>query len=132
MHSDRSKVRQVLWNLLTNAAKFTTNGKIVLEVAKEDRQPQVNDGMPGSAVGGQTRPTVVFRISDTGIGINPEQMQNLFKEFTQVDASPTRRYGGTGLGLAISRHFCRMLGGDIQVESQVDVGSTFTVNLPVG
>jgi hypothetical protein len=71
-----------------------------------------------------------LRISDTGIGIEPEQMRNLFQVFTQGDATISRAYGGTGLGLALSRHFCQMLGGTIEVASQSGNGSTFTVTLP--
>ena len=72
-----------------------------------------------------------FRVCDTGIGIAPDQLERLFQEFTQADASITRQHGGTGLGLAISRRFCQMMGGDIMVESVLHQGSTFTVRLPV-
>jgi signal transduction histidine kinase len=71
-----------------------------------------------------------FRVADTGIGMTPEQIARLFQPFSQADASTTRHYGGTGLGLAITRHFCRMLGGDVTVESEPGKGSTFTVILP--
>ncbi len=117
MHTDQTKVRQVLFNLLSNAAKFTKQGRITLTVTHE--QGGISQG-------------VCFRVSDTGIGISDEQQQRLFQAFTQGDASTTRQYGGTGLGLAISRHFCQMMSGDIAVESKVGQGTTFTVSLPVG
>ena len=72
---------------------------------------------------------VSLSVTDTGIGMTPEQMDQLFQVFSQVDASTTRKYGGSGLGLVISRSYCQMMGGDISVESEVDKGSTFTVML---
>ena len=117
MHADLLKVRQSLFNLLSNAAKFTTRGTITLDMARE----------PGA--GGQDD-WVVFRVSDTGIGMTPEQMARLFQEFTQADAATSMRYGGTGLGLALSRRFCRMMGGDVTVASTPGTGSTFTIRLP--
>jgi hypothetical protein len=111
MRADVTKVRQSLFNLLSNACKFTDHGEITLEVARE---------------GGK----VLFRVSDTGIGMTPDQMNKLFEAFTQADASMTRRFGGTGLGLVISRRFCRMMGGDILVESEMGRGTTFTIVLP--
>jgi len=113
MHADRTKVRQILFNLLGNAAKFTERGVVTLAVARE------SDGW------------MHFRITDTGIGMTPEQMQDLFEAFTQADASTTRKYGGTGLGLAISQRFCQMMGGEIRVESEVGKGTSFTVCLPI-
>jgi signal transduction histidine kinase len=113
MYADRTKVQQVLFNLLSNAAKFTDGGVITLAVARERER------------------WIRFSIADTGIGMTPEQTENLFQPFTQADASTTREYGGTGLGLAISQRFCQMMGGEITVESQVGRGSTFTVHLPV-
>jgi PAS domain S-box-containing protein len=117
MHSDLTKVRQMLFNLLSNACKFTENGTIKLEASREDGANGQDD-------------TMVFRISDSGIGMTPEQITQLFEAFTQAEASTTRRYGGTGLGLAITRHFCELMGGEVQVESEPGVGSTFTIELP--
>ncbi len=115
MRADLTKVRQALFNLLSNACKFTTRGTITLAVSRE-------------MVDGATWMT--FRVSDTGIGMTPEQMGKLFQAFSQAEASTTRQYGGTGLGLAITRHFCQMMGGDVTVESAVGQGSTFTIRLP--
>ncbi|HSR33935.1 MAG TPA: ATP-binding protein, partial [Anaerolineae bacterium] len=115
IHADPIKVRQTLLNLLGNAAKFTEMGKITLSVAQE-----VVDG-----VGWLT-----LRVRDTGIGMSPEQVDKLFQAFSQVHASTTRRYGGTGLGLVITKHYCQMMGGEIDVESKLGAGSTFTIRLP--
>jgi CheY-like chemotaxis protein len=116
MRADLTKVRQAVFNLLSNASKFTKEGTIELNVARK-----------GSA-GGEDR--ITFAVSDTGIGMTAEQMDKLFQEFSQADASTTRDYGGTGLGLALSRRLCRMMGGDITVESEAGKGSTFTIRLP--
>jgi Amt family ammonium transporter len=115
MRADLTKVRQILFNLLSNASKFTDKGHISLRV---ERAPSVDGDM------------VTFVVSDTGIGMTEAQLERLFEKFQQADASTTRKYGGTGLGLAISRQFALMMGGDITVTSQVGVGSTFTVRLP--
>jgi len=115
MRSDLTKVRQALFNLLSNASKFTQRGTITLRAGREN------------ANGGEW---ISFSVCDTGIGMTPEQTSKLFQAFTQADASTTRKYGGTGLGLAISRKFCQMMGGDITVESALGQGSTFTVRLP--
>lgn len=115
MIADLTKVRQTLFNLLSNATKFTKNGQITLDVSQETR-----DEIEG----------VVFQVSDTGIGMTPAQLQSIFTEFTQGDPSTTRKYGGTGLGLAISKQFCQMMGGEIHVKSEAGHGSTFTVWLP--
>jgi CheY-like chemotaxis protein/anti-sigma regulatory factor (Ser/Thr protein kinase) len=115
MHADLTKVRQALFNLLSNACKFTEQGAITLAVTRQ------------AETGGDA---MVFRVSDTGIGMTPEQLARLFEAFTQADAATTRRYGGTGLGLALSRRLCRMMGGDVGVESEPGRGSTFTVRLP--
>jgi signal transduction histidine kinase/DNA-binding response OmpR family regulator len=115
MHADLTKVRQVLLNLLSNAAKFTNHGTVTLSAMRT-----LVDGAEW----------IYFHVTDTGIGISSEQLRNLFQEFTQADASTTRRYGGTGLGLALSRRFCEMMGGDIYVTSQEGRGSTFSVRFP--
>ena len=115
MKADITKVRQALFNLVSNAAKFTENGEITVAVDKQHHN--------GSG-------SVSFTVSDTGIGMTPEQRDNLFQYFAQADPSTTRKYGGTGLGLAISQRFCQMMGGDITVTSQVGAGSAFTIRLP--
>ncbi len=116
MHSDLTRTRQVLLNLLSNACKFTQGGSIALAAARE----RADDG----------NEWVVLRVSDSGIGMTPEQLSRLFEAFAQADASTARNYGGTGLGLAITRRFSRMMGGDVTVESRPGAGSTFTVRLP--
>ena len=115
MRADLTKVRQTLFNLLSNAAKFTEKGRITLAV---ERVP--------SASGERIR----FVVSDTGIGMTQDQVGRLFQAFSQADASTTRKYGGTGLGLVISRKFCQMMGGDITVQSTYGTGTAFTVDLP--
>ena len=114
MRTDRTKVKQCLLNVLSNASKFTQNGKLTVGVERPERD----------------RPMVQITISDTGIGMSEEQLGRLFQAFSQADASTTKKFGGTGLGLAITRHFCRLLGGDVTVASQVGKGSTFTIVLP--
>ncbi len=121
MYSDLSKVRQVLLNLLSNAAKFTENGTITLEVRL----------FPDRVFPPNPPPDwIEFQVSDTGIGMTSEQMEQIFNAFTQADPSTTRKYGGTGLGLAITQRFCEMIGGEISVSSELGSGSTFTVRLP--
>jgi PAS domain S-box-containing protein len=115
MQADLTKVRQSLFNLLSNACKFTEQGTITLQATRE-----IIDGVGW----------ITFRVTDTGIGMTAEQMEKLFQAFMQADTSTTRRYGGTGLGLAISQRYCQMMGGDILVESSVGQGSTFTIRLP--
>jgi GAF domain-containing protein/DNA-binding response OmpR family regulator/anti-sigma regulatory factor (Ser/Thr protein kinase) len=111
IHADQIRFRQALLNLASNANKFTEKGTVTIAA--------------------QAQPTeITVAVTDTGIGMTEEQMGRLFQEFSQADASTTRKYGGTGLGLAISQHFCRMMGGDITVESQPGKGSTFTIRLP--
>jgi signal transduction histidine kinase/DNA-binding response OmpR family regulator len=110
--SDQTKVKQCLLNLLSNANKFTSKGRLTLTVAREDNS------------------RVCFCVSDTGVGMTEEQLGRLFEAFSQTDASTTKRFGGTGLGLAITKHFCTMLGGDVTVESTPGAGSTFIIKLP--
>ncbi|MCH8989916.1 MAG: GAF domain-containing protein [Chloroflexi bacterium] len=115
IHADMTKVRQSLFNLLSNSSKFTEQGTISLTVSRETK-----DG----------REWVNFVVGDTGIGMTEEQMGHLFEAFAQAEASTSRRFGGTGLGLAITKHFCEMMGGEILVESESGKGSTFTMKLP--
>jgi GAF domain-containing protein/CheY-like chemotaxis protein len=116
MQADLTKVRQALFNLLSNACKFTERGTVTLAVSRE-LVPDTGDWL-------------LFSVTDTGIGITPDQMARLFQEFSQADAATTRRYGGTGLGLALSRRLCRMMGGDIAVASDAGRGASFTIRLP--
>ncbi len=116
LFTDPTRLRQVLLNLLSNAAKFTENGNVTLEVQRS-RLSQ--------------REVVVFKVSDTGIGMTEEQLKLLFQPFQQVDSSTTRKYEGSGLGLAISRRLCQLMGGEIDVASTPGVGTTFTVTVPV-
>ncbi|MCB9076822.1 MAG: GAF domain-containing protein [Anaerolineaceae bacterium] len=125
MYADPLKIRQVLFNLLSNAAKFTQNGIITLQVIRESA-PSTN----GTTPIGPTNDWINFRVSDTGIGMTTDQTKRVFDAFTQADSSTTRKYGGTGLGLAISQRLCQMMGGQITVESEPNHGSTFTMSLP--
>jgi len=112
---DEDRFRQVLINLFSNACKFTENGTITLDVLDK-----VINGVEH----------YVFQVADTGIGMNPEQLNRLFQSFEQATVSTSKKYGGTGLGLVISRQLCNMMGGDIRVESEYGVGSTFTIEVP--
>jgi PAS domain S-box-containing protein len=118
-HSDRMKLIQILFNLLSNAAKFTQQGTITFSVERITNDENSYDS-----------DWLIFNCADTGIGMTAEQVQKLFQPFTQADASTTRKYGGTGLGLAIAQKYSRMLGGEITVKSEFGKGSTFTVILP--
>jgi PAS domain S-box-containing protein len=111
MRTDLTKLRQNLLNLLSNAAKFTSGGTVSLDVRR-------------------TGESLLFRVTDTGIGMTEAQLARLFEVFSQADASTTRKYGGTGLGLAITRRFSRLMGGEIIVESTPGRGSSFTMSLP--
>ncbi len=115
LHADQMRLRQALLNLLSNANKFTDHGTITIDTRQREEEG---------------RDWVTISVADTGIGMTAEQMGKLFQEFSQADASTTRKYGGTGLGLAISKRFCQMMGGDITVESAPGRGSTFTIRLP--
>ena len=131
MRADQTKVQQVLFNLLSNANKFTEKGVITLEVRRQKAEASL-PASSGETQSSDLRPpsSVLFRVSDTGIGMTPEQVAKLFQPFMQAEASTTRKYGGTGLGLAISKKFCQMMGGDLAVASKLRQGSTFTVTLP--
>jgi PAS domain S-box-containing protein len=117
LNADVTKVRQSLFNLLSNASKFTHNGTIQLEVVRER--------MPESDID-----WLNFSVRDSGIGMTPEQIAKLFQPFTQAEAATTRKYGGTGLGLTITKKFCEMMGGAVFVESEPGHGTTFTIRLP--
>ena len=114
MHADITRVRQALLNLMSNAVKFTEKGTITISGSRHAYEQE----------------TIMLQVRDSGIGMTLEQVGRLFQDFEQADASTTRKYGGTGLGLAISRRFCRMMGGDIIVQSTLGRGSTFTIQLP--
>jgi signal transduction histidine kinase/CheY-like chemotaxis protein len=116
MDSDKAKVRQVLFNLLSNASKFTREGTIFVDVSRET---------------GPDGDFVRFAVRDTGIGMTPEQLERIFEAFSQAEETTAREYGGTGLGLAITKQFCEMLGGSIFAESSPGGGSVFVVTLPV-
>jgi adenylate cyclase len=115
VYADPVRLRQALLNVGTNANKFTDSGTVMVAVDHEESD---------------ARRWVRFRVSDTGIGMTPEQLSRLFQDFIQADASTARKYGGTGLGLAITRRLCHMMGGDITVQSEAGTGSTFTIRLP--
>ncbi len=120
IRSDPTRLRQILVNLVGNAVKFTSAGHVRLSLALVEPPAAAAD------------PRLRFRVSDTGIGIGPEQTARLFVPFSQADSSTTRKYGGTGLGLAISKRLIEALGGTIAVESTPGQGSTFTVEVPTG
>jgi signal transduction histidine kinase len=113
MYADITRVRQILFNMLSNACKFTREGRIVLQVEKADAE------------------FIHFRVRDTGIGVDEHDMEKLFDEFVQADNSTTRQYGGTGLGLAICRRLSRLMGGDIMVSSSAGKGASFVASIPL-
>jgi len=112
LHTDKSKLKQSLLNLLSNSAKFTEKGEIKVSARSEDGALKIV-------------------VSDTGIGMKPEALNYIFEEFRQADMSTTRKYGGTGLGLALVKKFINLMGGDIKAESEAGKGSKFTITLPV-
>ncbi|MDQ6681220.1 MAG: response regulator [Pseudomonadota bacterium] len=114
LHTDQQRAEQILKNLLSNAIKFTEAGEVALRVT----------GRPGGLV--------EFAVRDSGIGIAPDEQENIFEAFRQADGTTSRRYGGSGLGLSISRDLTRLLGGTLAVQSEPGKGSTFTLQLPVG
>ena len=114
MYSDNMRIRQILLNLLSNAAKFTEQGEISLNVSKNNKANEIT-----------------FELKDTGVGIADVYMVDLFKKFTQADSSTTKKYGGSGLGLSISQQLCSLLGGSITVTSEIGKGSCFTLTLPI-
>lgn len=126
MRADQTKVRQVLFNLISNAAKFTEKGVIKLIVKREDVRRNDEAGQLAESYVSR----LTFHVQDTGIGMTPDQLAKLFQAFTQADTSTHAKYGGTGLGLAISKKFCQMMGGDITVTSEPGKGSAFAVMLP--
>jgi len=116
--SDATKLRQSLFNLLSNACKFTRQGRIIVRAYL-------------ATPPGMEEVWLHLAVEDTGIGISPEQQLRIFNEFIQAEESTTRQFGGTGLGLALSRRFCQLLGGDIRLRSELGQGSTFTIVLPL-
>ncbi len=116
MFADATKFRQLFFNLLSNACKFTANGHIKIS---------------GCLLNKNGRDFARFTIADTGIGMSKTQCARVFDSFVQADQSTTKKYGGTGLGLAISQQFCQLMHGDIWLESELDVGTTFYVDLPL-
>jgi signal transduction histidine kinase len=128
IRADETRLRQALFNLLSNACKFTEHGTITLRIARVHPPSWLRSASAKAAAA--AAPWIMLAVQDTGIGMTAEQMQNLFCAFTQADASTTRKYGGTGLGLTITRKLCQMMGGDVTVESEWGKGSTFTIWLP--
>ncbi|MEG4069531.1 HAMP domain-containing sensor histidine kinase [Microcoleus sp. Pol11C2] len=150
MHADFKKVRQVLMHLLSNAAKFTKNGRVKLSVRRIEGSGKLNtvdrsaiddsmpaDETPSAAIACpllnvEESDWICLSVKDTGIGMSEEQQHKLFEAFVQADCSTTRPYDGAGLGLTLSRHYCQMMGGEILVESEEGKGSIFTVRIPAG
>ncbi len=125
--TDRQRLRQVLGNLLSNAVKFTERGRVTLRVAATSAG---STGADGAAGGAEERPVAVFSVTDTGIGIAPENLAVIFGAFQQGDGTLSRRYGGTGLGLSIASEVSALLGGTISATSDLGHGSTFILSVP--
>jgi signal transduction histidine kinase len=119
LFTDKQRLRQILYNLLSNAVKFTERGRVELRIETAAGQP-----------GGDS--WIVFTVADTGIGISRDNLTSIFSAFQQADGTTSRRYGGTGLGLAICREVAARLGGEVTVRSELGLGSTFTLHLPLG
>ena len=113
VRSDRQKVKQIVLNLLSNALKFTPAGSVTMTASYDGRLRQV-----------------AIAVKDTGVGIPEDDQVKVFEDFRQLDSSPARGYGGTGLGLSICRRLSQMLGGTIELQSEVGKGSIFTLRLP--
>ena len=124
LHTDEQRLQQVLRNLLSNAFKFTERGQVCLSV-----EPAVDATFLAESL--HDVDVVAFRVADTGVGVPAEKLRLIFEAFQQADGTTSRRFGGTGLGLSISREITSLLGGELHVESEVGVGSTFTLYLPV-
>ena len=112
IYIDDTKLKQILLNLLSNACKFTTDGKVLLKVINSSEH------------------WIIFEVRDSGIGLTKEQQEKVFDAFVQADTSTTRKYGGTGLGLAICKRFCKLMGGEVSVASEIGIGTIFTIKLP--
>ena len=122
LFGDANRIEQSMLNILTNAAKYTERGKI--EVNVDFKKIESDDNKPVIML--------IFQVKDTGRGIKEEDLKKLFKSFQRVDEGNNRNIEGTGLGLAISRSLIRKMGGDIEVESEYGIGSTFTIKVPQG
>src|SRR5262249_12062928 len=126
MYTDSKRLHQVLKNLLSNAFKFTEKGGVTLDISL------VKDGWSlDHTILNHAKNVVLFSVTDTGIGIAHDKHQIIFEAFQQADGTTSRKYGGTGLGLSISRQIVYMLGGDIQLQSAPESGSTFRLYLPI-
>ncbi|MCI5146480.1 MAG: response regulator, partial [Candidatus Electrothrix sp. AR3] len=123
--TDRKRLEQILKNFIGNSIKFTSQGKVTLSFAPPAQDTKVQ------RKGLQPEQTIAISVSDTGIGISPEKQKIIFEAFQQADGSTMRKYGGTGLGLSISKELAYLLGGEIQLISEVGLGSTFTLYLPL-
>ena len=120
--ADQTRIKQVILNLISNACKFTENGKVTLEVKRKNRTYFRNGKKISSG------DLIIINVSDTGIGMTEEQMARLFNSFVQADSSTTRKYGGTGLGLTISKQLAILMGGDVVVRSEIGKGTTYTAS----